>query len=178
MTVVVILSFLYFGLAAGVENVAFGDCVFSIDDAGILTRTGICASTSGTLRLSSKHISSLAPDVFQFMSGMTSLELDSNFIDRLPPGIFSSCTSMEHLSMNKNELLTLPPFAFQGPKLKRLYLYANKLETLSSETFKGLNLLTHLNLGTRFKLFIFISTFLSLPIQGSLVLLIEVDCRR
>jgi hypothetical protein len=44
--------------------VVFGDCTFSVDSSGLLTRYGSCPTQSGDLRLSGMSIKALSPDVF------------------------------------------------------------------------------------------------------------------
>ncbi len=44
--------------------IVFGDCTFSVDSSGLLTRYGSCPTQSGDLRLSGMSIKALSPDVF------------------------------------------------------------------------------------------------------------------
>ena len=48
----------------------FGDCTFSKDANGMLTKTGTCSGSTGTLHLNSKGITALSADVFHQV-GMT-----------------------------------------------------------------------------------------------------------
>jgi len=50
--------------------VAFGDCTFSVDPSGLLTRYGSCPTQSGSLTLSGMSIKALAPDVFSNLSSV------------------------------------------------------------------------------------------------------------
>ena len=50
--------------------VVFGDCTFSVDASGLLTRYGSCPTQSGSLILSYMSIKSLAPDVFSNLSSV------------------------------------------------------------------------------------------------------------
>jgi hypothetical protein len=50
--------------------VVFGDCTFSVDPSGLLTRDGSCLTQSGSLSLSGMGIKALAPDVFSDLSSV------------------------------------------------------------------------------------------------------------
>jgi hypothetical protein len=50
--------------------VVFGDCTFSVDLSGLLTRDGSCPTQSGGLSLSGMSIKTLAPDVFSNLSSV------------------------------------------------------------------------------------------------------------
>ncbi len=50
--------------------VVFGDCTFSVDPSGLLTRDGSCLTQSGSLSLSGMGIKAFAPDVFSNLSSV------------------------------------------------------------------------------------------------------------
>jgi hypothetical protein len=50
--------------------VVFGDCIFSVDPSGLLTRGGSCPTQSEGLSLSGMSIKALAPDVFSNLSSV------------------------------------------------------------------------------------------------------------
>jgi hypothetical protein len=50
--------------------VVFGDCTFSVDPSGLLTRDGSCLTQSGSLSFSGMGIKALAPDVFSNLSSV------------------------------------------------------------------------------------------------------------
>jgi hypothetical protein len=58
------------GAKRRVGAVVFGDCTFSVDPSGLLTRSGSCSTQSGSLILSSMSIKALAPDVFSNLSSV------------------------------------------------------------------------------------------------------------
>jgi hypothetical protein len=50
--------------------VVFGNCTFSVDPSGLLTRYGSCPTQSGSLSLFGMSIKALAPDVFSNLSSV------------------------------------------------------------------------------------------------------------
>ena len=50
--------------------VVFGDCTFSVDASGLLTRYGSCPTHPGSLILYGMSIKALAPDVFSNLSSV------------------------------------------------------------------------------------------------------------
>ena len=93
------------------------DCTFQLA-CGVLSSTGDCSNIA-VLNLADKGIAGLADGVF---TGMDSLE-------------------MLNLGWNQIADNGLPGSAFAGlANLKKLYLYSNKLETLSKTMLEGLAL--------------------------------------
>ena len=58
------------GAKRRVGAVVFGDCTFSVDPSGLLTRSGSCSTQSGSLSLSGMSIKALAADVFSNLSSV------------------------------------------------------------------------------------------------------------
>jgi len=58
------------GAKRRVGAVVFGDCTFSVDPFGLLTRSGSCSTQSGSLSLHGMSIKALAPDVFSNLSSV------------------------------------------------------------------------------------------------------------
>jgi hypothetical protein len=58
------------GAKRRVGAVVFGDCTFSVDPSGLLTRSGSCSTQSGTLYLVGMSIKALAEDVFSNLSSV------------------------------------------------------------------------------------------------------------
>ena len=131
--------------AAGIVAV-LGNCTFSTDASGLLTRQGLCATQGGRLDLSLKDISRISPDAFRDLPLLDSLWLWGNSLQVLPSGVFSGLFSLTRLQLDNNNLQTLPTGIFDSLRsLKYLELWGNFLTDLPDGIFDRLQL-RHLGL--------------------------------
>ena len=125
----------------------FGECTFSKDGAGALSRLGSCASTAGTLRLNNNGIQSLPVGVFNRLMAVTSISLSGNTLTILPVGVFNGLPALQHLHLYNNKLSSLSVGVFDGlAAAETLYLDGNALTSLPAGVFNGLTALQYLTL--------------------------------
>ena len=90
---------------------------------------------SGT---ASRSITSLKPNDFAGLSGITQLELSNNSLTDLPEGVFNGLTATHSLYLHNNKIATIAPGVFNPIKLTSvLNLSGNALATLPKDLFTG-----------------------------------------
>ena len=127
----------------------YGECTFSKNDVGVLSRAGSCSTVTGELRLDRRGIQSLSVDVFDGLAGVGFLHLSGNPLTSLPVGVFSRLTNLRELYMTQIRLMTsLPVGVFGGlSTLTLLDLSWNQLTNLPVGVFNGLSAVTTIRLG-------------------------------
>ncbi|XP_029006143.1 leucine-rich repeats and immunoglobulin-like domains protein 2 [Betta splendens] len=99
-----------------------------------------------TLDLTSNFISELKVGSFPTMQ-LKYLNLSNNKISVLEPGCFENISSsLLVLKLNRNRLVMLPTKVFKLPSLQFLEMKRNKIKTVDSLTFKGMDSLKSLKM--------------------------------
>lgn len=137
-----------FGVTVTERPVGVCDRTAQVRDA-ILAALGFtdCASVTrsqlaeiDSLDATGSGLSSVQPDDFALLSGLTVLRLGDNQLSHLPRSVFSSLSSLESLDLPNNQLQALPPGVFSGlDSLKYLELHNNLLSQLPNDAFSGLS---------------------------------------
>eukprot|EP00960_Hanusia_phi_P054976 762828-Hanusia_phi.AAC.1 len=136
-------ALLIWQLTDAASSLKCGSCTFVVSDAGVLSRTGSCASDCPSLWLASKGIKTIEAKVFDGLSGLNSLYLGSNQLSALAVDTFYGAWNLQTLSLDNNGLESLPSKLFDGfNQLRYLSLSSNKLSTLQAHMFQGLTSLS------------------------------------
>ncbi|MBM3191361.1 MAG: leucine-rich repeat domain-containing protein [Chlamydiae bacterium] len=88
----------------------------------------------------------VVPEELKYFTNLTHLYLEHNRIETFTPGVFTELQALSRLHLHYNKIQTLPSDIFTLPKLRRLSLGNNQIETISQEAFAGLQTLAGLGL--------------------------------
>jgi len=101
------------------------------------------------LDLNENKLTVLQPNVFKELSGLSSLCLSSNQLTTIEPGVFDKLTNLNQLDFSSNQLSTIEPGVFDKlTNLIYLNLSSNQLSTIEPEMFDKLTNLEQLHLNS------------------------------
>ena len=91
------------------------------------------------LTLSGVNLSPGLPlGLFEGLSSATRLDLCSVRLTSVQAGVFAGLGSLERLTFDGNDIASLPAnLLADTPKLKKVYLYRNGLDSIDGDTFNG-----------------------------------------
>ena len=88
------------------------------------------------LNISDNNLNELPVAIFQ-LKNLIRLELNRNNISSLPVSNDWECDSLEHIDMSHNQLMSLPPLLFTLPELKELCANNNAIRDVPIEVWRA-----------------------------------------
>ena len=108
---------------------------------------GLTALASLFLDAGTQRLTSLPAELFDGLSGLTTLDLSGNDFETLPAGLFADVSALTTLDLSGDDFETLPAAVFADVSaLTTLDLSGNDFETLPAGVFTGLSALAALDL--------------------------------
>ena len=108
---------------------------------------GLTALASLFLDAGTQRLTSLPAELFDGLSGLTTLDLSGNDFETLPAGLFADVSALTTLDLSGDDFETLPAGLFADVSaLTTLDLSGNDFETLPAGVFTGLSALAALDL--------------------------------
>lgn len=98
------------------------------------------------IRMMGNYIQIISNKAFASTNNLATIDLEFNKITKLTAGTFN-CPKLNRLYLDENQIETIEDRTFQGSvKLQTLYLYDNQIKTIKKDTFYGLTSLKELKL--------------------------------
>jgi len=135
------------GTAQGGTETLCGDCIFRVEDDGLLARIGgECGPLCVEVRLDSRGITGFDEGVFENLPHLMFLWLHANKLNAIPAGVFAPLAdSLIELTLYSNMLTTMPQLEGMSA-LETLYLHQNVIAEFPQDALAGLTSLASLKL--------------------------------